>query len=205
MDSLRVRTTTGAVVVVGVALVIAAAAMLVILRRSLTDNVRTTALQRADAVGSFISSGAFGNPTRGMDDDEFVQVLDDRGRIVLASSNAEDRPMVDDLGPGESREIDVPFEDDPFLAVATEDRQGNHLIVVGRTLDEVLESTEVVRTLLLVGAPLLLLFVGRNRIDLGSHRLDGGQSAPHHSPGHCADEQQKERRPNQQQCSDHLG
>jgi signal transduction histidine kinase len=159
MGSVRVRTTTGAVFVVGVALVIAAAVMLVILRRSLTDNVRATALQRADAVASFISSGASGDPTRARDDDEFVQVLDDRGRVVLASSNAEDRPIVDDLIPGESREIDVPFEDDPFLAVATEDRQGSHSIVVGRTLDEVLESTEVVGTLLLVGAPLLLLFV----------------------------------------------
>ena len=160
MGSVRVRTTMGAVVVVGVALVIAASAMLIILRRSLTDNVRTTALQRADAVASFMSSGASGDPTRAKDDDEFVQVLDGRGRVVLASSNAEETPIVDDLSPGESREIAVPFEDDPFLAVASEDRPGNHSIVVGRTLDEVLESTEVVGTLLLVGAPLLLLFVG---------------------------------------------
>jgi signal transduction histidine kinase len=67
---------------------------------------------------------------------------------------------VDDLSPGGDREVEVPFEDDPFLAVATEDRQQNHTIVVGRTLDDVAESTEVVGGLLLVGIPLLLLVVG---------------------------------------------
>ena len=160
MGSVRIRTTMGAVVVVGVALAIASAAMLVILRQSLTDNVLSTVLQRAEAVASFISSGAFGDATRATDDDEFVQVLNDRGRVVLASAEAGDRPVVNDLSPGESREVDVPFDDDPYLVVATEDRQGNHLIVVGRTLEEVFESTGVVGTLLLVGAPLLLLFVG---------------------------------------------
>lgn len=150
----------GAVVVVGIGLVIASTAMLAVLRRSLTDNVRTAAQQRAEEVADFFSSEAFGDPTRDRDDDEFVQVLDDHERVVLASSNAGDRPIVDDLEPGDSREIGVPFEDDPFLAVATEDRQGTNTIVVGRTLDEVLESTDVVGTLLLVGAPLLLLLVG---------------------------------------------
>jgi signal transduction histidine kinase len=150
----------GAVVVTAFALVIAAALMMAMLRRSLTDNVRAAALQRGDAVADFISDGSFGDPTRGVSDDEFVQVLDDRGRVVLASSNAEGRPIVYDLSPGGDREIEVPFEDDPFLAVATEDRQQNHTIVVGRTLDDVAESTEVVGGLLLVGIPLLLLVVG---------------------------------------------
>jgi signal transduction histidine kinase len=159
-ESVRVRTTLGAVAVTGFALAIAAILMVAVLRRSLTDNVRTAALQRADTVAEFISDGSFGDPTRGSSDDEFIQVLDDSGRVVLASSNVEGRPIVDDLSPGGNREVEVPFEDDPFLAVATEDRQSNHTIVVGRTLDDVLESTEVVGGLLLVGTPLLLLVVG---------------------------------------------
>jgi len=133
--------------------------MLVILRSSLTDSVRTTALQRADEVARFLSNDPLGDPIQERDDDEFIQVLDDGGRVVFSSSNAEERPIVD-LSPGESREVEVTFEDDPFLAVATEDGEGNHSIVVGRTLDEVLESIEVVRILLVLGAPLLLLFVG---------------------------------------------
>ena len=158
--SVRVRTTMGAVAVVGVALVIAATAMLVILRRSLTDNVQTSALQRAEAVADFVSDGSFDDTTQGSSDDEFVQVLDDQGRVVLASANAEDRSLVDDLRPGESREVRVPFDDDPFFAVAAEGGQPNQTIVVGRTLDGVVESTEVVGGLLLVGIPLLLLLVG---------------------------------------------
>ena len=159
-ESVRVRTTLGAVAVTALALVIAAALMMAMLRRSLTDNVRAAALQRGDAVADFMSDGSFGDPTVGVSDDEFVQVLDDRGRVVLASSNAEGRPIVDDLSPGGDREVEVPFEDDPFLAVATEDRRQNHTIVVGRTLDDVAESTEVAGGLLLVGIPLLLLVVG---------------------------------------------
>jgi len=158
--SVRVRTTMGAVAVTGIALAIASIVMLSILDRSLTENVRLAALQRADLVADFISDGSFGDPTRGSSDDEFVQVLDGRGRVVFATANAEGRPLVDEISPGENREIGVPFEDDPFLAVATEDRQRIHTIVVGRTLDEVVESTGVVRGLLLVGAPLLLLMVG---------------------------------------------
>jgi len=158
--SVRVRTTLGAVAVTAFALVIAAALMMAVLRRSLTDNVRAAALQRGDAVADFMSDGAFGDPTMGISDDEFVQVLNDRGRVVLASSNAEGRPIVDDLSPGGDREVEVPFEDDPFLAVATEDRQQTHTIVVGRTLDDVAESTEVVGGLLLIGIPLLVLVVG---------------------------------------------
>jgi len=150
----------GAVAVVGVALVIAATVMLGILRRSLTDNVRTAALQRAETVASFIPDGSSGDPLQSSADDEFVQVVDDRGRIVLASSNVEDDQIVEDLRPGETREVEVPFEDDSFLAVATEDQQGTHTIIVGRTLDDVFESTRVVGTLLLVGTPLLLLLVG---------------------------------------------
>jgi signal transduction histidine kinase len=148
------------VAVVGIALLIAAIAMLAILRRSLTDSVRTSALQRANSVADLLSPGPFGDPTQGSSDDEFVQVLGDQGRVVLASSNAEDRPLVDDLRPGESREVRVPFDDDPFLAVAADRRQPNQTIVVGRTLDSVVESTEVVGGLLLVGIPLLLLLVG---------------------------------------------
>jgi signal transduction histidine kinase len=159
-ESVRVRTTLGAVAVTGFALAIAAILMVAVLRRSLTDNVRTAALQRADTVAGFVSDGSFGDPTRESSDDEFIQVLDDSGRVVLASSNVEGRPIVDDLGPGGNREVEVPFEDDPFLAVATEDGQSNHTIIVGRTLDDVLESTEVVGGLLLVGTPLLLLVVG---------------------------------------------
>ena len=159
-ESVRVRTTIGAVAVVGIALVIAAIAMLVILRQTLTDNVRTSALQRAESVADFVSDGSFGSLTQRSSDDEFVQVLDDQGRIALASANAEARPLVDDLRAGESREIRVPFDDDPFLAVAAEGGQRNHTIVVGRTLDGVVESTEVVGRLLLVGIPILLLLVG---------------------------------------------
>jgi signal transduction histidine kinase len=158
--SVRVRTTVGAVAVVGIALVFASVAMLAILRRSLTDSVRTSALQRANSVADFLSNGPLGDPTQGGSDDEFVQVLGDQGRVLLASSNAGDRPLVDDLPPGESREIRVPFDDDPFLAVAADSRQPNQTIVVGRTLDGVVEPTEVVGGLLLVGIPLLLLVVG---------------------------------------------
>jgi signal transduction histidine kinase len=156
-QSVRVRMTLGAVLVVGVALLVASIAMVIVLRRSLFENVESAAHLRGEAVARVMETGGAAD-LGGDDDDEFVQVLDEQGQVVEASANAGTTPLVD-LAPGESREIVVPFDDDPFLAVAQAGPSGQK-VVVGRSLDTVLESSQVVIALLLVGAPLLLVLVG---------------------------------------------
>jgi signal transduction histidine kinase len=159
--TVRVRTTVAAVLVVGAALVAASIAMVLLLRKSLTQDVRTTALLRADTVAELISDEDEVEPIRISNlEDEFVQVLSG-DEVVASSENVAGHPALVVLEPGASRRIDVPFEDDPFLAVArsapTPDE--TFTVVVGRTIETAEESSRVVITLLIAGLPILLLIV----------------------------------------------
>ena len=157
--------TAAAVIVVGAALVVSAVAMVILLRRSLTSDVRASALLTAGSVVDGLAAGQQrdDNIPVGDEEEEFVQVLDARGRVVSSSSNMSGEPAVARLAPGESRRIDdLPFEDDPFLAVAVSARadRAPRTVIVGRTLETVTESTEAVIPLLTAGVPLLLVAVG---------------------------------------------
>jgi signal transduction histidine kinase len=158
--SVRFRATLGATAVVGVALVVASVALVLFLRRSLTEDIRLAARLRAQAVADLLSAGA-SDLRLGDDDDEFVQVLSPGGRVIAASPNAAGSRPLARTGPGEAGRVEVPFEDDPFLAVATEARtpEGAFTVVAGRTLDTVEESTQALVALLAVGLPLLLVVV----------------------------------------------
>lgn len=157
--SLRLRTTAGAALVVGLVLLIAGAAMVMLLRRSLTADVRNTAAFRAETVAGLLDSGtAPEDLPLGVDDDQFIQVVRD-GSVVAASGTVEGEPLVVELGVGEERRVEVPFEDDGFLVLSRASQDGEYQVLVGRTLEQVGESTSVVIGLLVFGLPILLLAV----------------------------------------------
>jgi signal transduction histidine kinase len=162
--TVRVRTTAAAIIVVGAALVVASVAMVVSLRRSLTDEVRTSALLRADVVEEELRGGVSSRVIAGGDvEEEFVQVVDSSGRVVASSENVAGRQPFVDLRPGQSRQIDgLPFESGPFLAAASgaDSPQGRVTIVVGKSLEDVMDSSRAVIRLLGFGVPLLILIVG---------------------------------------------
>jgi signal transduction histidine kinase len=164
MGSIRVRATAAAVLVVGVTLVVASIAMLMLLERSLRANVRTTAESRAEAIADDLARAeTSGRIAVEDEDDEFVQVLDADGDPVMASANLSNRPALAVLQPGESRIVgSVPFEDGSFLAVgvAASDANGQLTVVLGRSLETVVETHREVAVLLAVGVPLLLVVVG---------------------------------------------
>jgi signal transduction histidine kinase len=175
--TVRVRTTAGAVVVVGVALLVASIAMVVLLRRSLTANVSTAARARADAVADLLAEGISGCVVRGGDrEEEFVQVLDPQGEVVACSPNLEGEDAVLRLAPGDTGRVEgLSFEDDQFLVVATsaDTPQGPATVMVGRTLESVTESSQVVVSLVAAGFPLLLAVVAAT-----SWRVVGRALAP---------------------------
>jgi signal transduction histidine kinase len=159
----RVRTTAVAVIVVGVALLVSGIAMIVLLRRSLTADVRTGALLRAESVVNDLSRDAQNGPIAvGNKEEEFVQVLDAEGEVIRSSENLTGRGAVARLEPGESREIEgLPFEDDPFLVVAVSGPGSEDIVVVvGRTLETVTESSQAVTGIVVAGIPLLLAIMG---------------------------------------------
>jgi signal transduction histidine kinase len=164
VGSVRVRTTALAVVVVGAALLIGSVLMVSLLRRSLTDDVRTAALVRAATVADFLRSSPPGEPIPiGDQEEEFAQALDADGRVVASSANLSGRPPVVRLAPGETRRLDRgPIENEPFLVVATSaiGSSGPVTVIVGMGLETVTESTVATTGLLAAGIPLLLLVVG---------------------------------------------
>jgi signal transduction histidine kinase len=160
--SVRFRATLGATLVVGVALLVASVALVLFLRRSLTDDARLAAELRAETVADLLVAGtALSDLRLGGGEDEFVQVVSPEGEVVASSRNASESDRVAPLQPGESERVEVRFEDDPFMAVATEAQtpEGTFTVVAGRTLDAVEESTQAVVSLLAVGLPLLLVVV----------------------------------------------
>ena len=168
--SVRVRTTLAAVVVVGLALAVGAVALVVAMRVVLTREVKNAARLRAEDLAGAIELPGGRMPALGTDDDLAIQILDGN-RVVEAGGVApDDRPLAQ-LPPGEARQVDVPGEDDDFLAVTA--AAGDRLVLVARTLDDVDESTGVVAALLTAGIPALLLIVGAT-----TWRLTGRALAP---------------------------
>lgn len=159
MGSIRVRTTAVAVLVVGVSLLVAAIALVIFLDRSLRGHVRTEGLIRAEAIADELAAGASAF-TPGDPDEEFVQVQDAKGRVVMTSANLSGRPPLHLTLSGETGIIvAVPFEDEPFLAVATSSTGGG-TVLVGRSLEAQVEARSAVIRLLVVAVPFLLLIVG---------------------------------------------
>ena len=153
--SVRVRTSAAAVAVIGVALLVAAVALVASLHAVLVREVRASASLRASEAAWVLDSG--GDPTAGLagDDDTVLQVIDRSGAVIAATPNAAGHGALADVAPGQSREIDVPFDDDPYLVVAAP-AGGGRTILVGRSLDGVAESTRALAALLALGLPLLL-------------------------------------------------
>ncbi|MGH3880834.1 MAG: sensor histidine kinase [Actinophytocola sp.] len=162
-STVRVRTTAGAVGVVGVALLLGAVTLVLIVRSTLTENVRAAAETRAGEVAAVLAAGgdvpslAVGEP-----DEQLIQILDEDGRVVAASENVAGRAAVARPAPGEAVEVHTPVDEDLFLAVAANARMpdGRRTVVVARALSDALESTQVLVQLLAVGLPLLLVVVG---------------------------------------------
>jgi signal transduction histidine kinase len=159
-------------VVVGVALLVGAVGLVATLNAVLVREVRAAALVRAAEAARVAESG--GDPAAAVagDDDVVLQVLGPSGEVLSASPNAAGRPALVRLAPGESREIDAPFDDDGFLVVAAAAGR-ERTVLVGHSLDGVGESTRALATLLAVGLPVLLLVVGAT-----AWRLVGRALAP---------------------------
>lgn len=161
--TVRIRITVAAVTVVGVAFFVAGVAMVLLLHRTLVGDVREAAERQGEGLAAVIEDSEDEAVLNGHPDEEFVQVLDQDGRVVNSSANLEAAPALAVLGPGESRQIDhVPFEDNSFLVVGIPaSAPGQRLtIVVGRTLEPVAEAIRDVIGLLAFGIPLLLVVVG---------------------------------------------
>lgn len=156
------RTTAAATLVVGIALAAGGVMLVLVLQRSLTRDIQTTAQLRAQDVVALLDAGR--PPQRlAVDNAEesVVQVIDRTGRVVAASANIAGRPPVGELRPGQARTVpQLPIGDDEsYRLVALGSADGRYVVLVARTLDPVREGSAVVAGALAVGLPVLMLLV----------------------------------------------
>jgi len=160
--TVRLRTTLGAVAVVGVALLAASIALVTLLGAALTDEVEAAARLRAEEVAATVAASPSTPLTVPDAEEQMIQVVDGNGAVVASSANVTGWPPVAAVPAGGSTvtRLDLDDGDEFVIAAATADIPGEPLLVlVGRGLEEVSESTGAVRRLLALGVPLLLAVV----------------------------------------------
>ena len=108
MRSLRTRAVIGAVTIVGVALLIGSVSMVLLVRSSLTGNVREAAELRADDLATVLEAGGESAADLAVEDDEdaLIQVIGPEGDVVASSPNVDGLPPVADLGGEQSTVLD---------------------------------------------------------------------------------------------------
>lgn len=160
LRAVRIRATVIAALAVAIALVAGGAVLVLGLRVELSNDVRDAARARAQEVARVIDAGR-GVPEVSVTDpeEEFLQVVDERGTVVAASSNIEGLPALARLRPGGNTEVDTPIDEDPFLVVAVGARDGDRRLTVldGRAPAGVAEATSTVTRMLFIGLPVLLV------------------------------------------------
>lgn len=132
------------------------------MRAILAEEVASAAELRAAEVRAQLVNGDEQPLGSAADADEaLVQVLNERGEVIASSPNMAGRPAVADVSPGESVEVATPLEPAPFViaAAAMSAPEGRATVLVGRSLDDVVEATRVVIGLLAAGLPMLLALV----------------------------------------------
>ena len=156
--SVRARITSVAVGVVGVALLIGAVALVWSLNAVLTRDARVTAAARATEVARIVESGG-DVPGALAGDDVMFEVYGPGGEVLLVSPAATSGPVLPRFSPGESRIVEVAFDDGQFIAAAASAGDGR-TVVYALGLDSVQESTGALAALLAIGLPAFLVVVG---------------------------------------------
>jgi hypothetical protein len=158
--TIRFRTTGVAVTAVAAALLAGGAVLVLVMRSTLTDQVRAMARSHVATIVSALEAGA--PPTLTAEEEEIVQVLDDRNQLIAASPAIAGEPAVALLSPGQSKVLRPPDSDEDFVAVAagTRTSAGPVTVIVARSIGDVVDATSAVTRLLLIGIPVLLAIVG---------------------------------------------
>ncbi len=151
---IRTRITLGATAVVAVALLLGAIVFWATLRLSLLDGLNASAQQDAAVIVSQLEGvglASFGE----LDDDRFVQVVDDSGAVIAASENAPESPVATRNGDGP----DTVRVGETAFVTAVDDADGGFIVIAGRSTEPTDETLATVAGLLAIAVPLLIVLV----------------------------------------------
>jgi signal transduction histidine kinase len=165
---LRPRIAVLSAVAVGVTLGVGALLVVGVLRSGLEAAASNAAELRARDVAALAEAGTL--PSRLAlpgEESAFVQVVDDRGRVVASTENIDGEPAVSSVRPPEGRVLLQTMAIEPLddstsmrVAVAGVRTDGGPVVVyAGESLREVGAVTTSVMTLLVIGVPLLIALV----------------------------------------------
>ncbi|MEY2569407.1 MAG: hypothetical protein QOE35_3936 [Actinomycetota bacterium] len=159
----RARTTIAATVVVGAALAVGSVALESVLRRSLVSDIQQVAELRAADVAALARQGRLGPGRVGADEDEAVQVVDVKRRVVAASGNLTGRQPIASVQPAGQEPVARTVGALPgipghsrLVALRAPSPAGPLTIYVATSLSHADETLVLLRTSLFVGVPLLL-------------------------------------------------
>jgi signal transduction histidine kinase len=169
----RARSTWAALFVVAVALAVGAAVLVLLLQRTLITSVTDLAESRAfDVAGQVAEEGETGLARELVENTrvtQLIQVVNAQDKVVASSSpKGAGQPLTDSRPPAgrsvqdEVGEMPLLDDDSPYLIVArgTEFRGARYTVVVASSVETQRDTVTTVTTYLLVGFPLLLVFVG---------------------------------------------
>ena len=165
----RLTTSLAAAAVVAAALAVAGLLLVILLERSLSSAVQDAALQRARDIAATVSRDGVDavGQLNASTERSVVQVVAG-GRVVASSPDVAGEPALTDLRPGpgqvrtETKRVAVGEEDaHRIVALGVTSADGVMLVVVAaQSLESVETSIQALRSLLIVGVPLLVLLVG---------------------------------------------
>ena len=162
----RSRATVAASLVVAGFFVAASALFLELLRQSLVEILDEAVAELAEDVAAEVEQDILPPVFVSNDDDSFIEVVDDAGRVRARSDNLPEGEPVVTLQPSARLSAQtvrgLPIRDSgPFRVVAlrTEGPDGPVTVYAGSTLSGVDDELVVVRSLLAAGLPLLMALV----------------------------------------------
>jgi signal transduction histidine kinase len=154
-----------ATLVFGLALLAGGIAMLTLLHASLVRNLDDVADIRSDDIAALARRGTL-PPTLALEDDAVGQVVDDLGQVLAASANVSSHGPIAAIHPRGTEPVIRTVDDIPgvtgeyrLLALGATTPGRPVTIYVGTNLEPARDTLSLVRTGLLVVAPLLLALV----------------------------------------------
>ena len=166
--SLRARTTLAATLVVAVTLVAAAWVLVVTLEQALTRSQDDAARTRARDVAALAAAGTLLRTLAPSNDDSFIQVVDDGGAVLAATSNVGGRPAAFSFAASRGAPVvrtvhgvrdDQDLEDYRVWALRRGSPTGEVTVYVATSLEFVADTVATLRGLLVVGVPVMTLLL----------------------------------------------
>ncbi len=169
--SVRVRTTIAATVVVALSLIAGTWLLLLTLQDALTRSQDVSARTRARDVASLVRAGTLPRSLAPTSDDSFVQVVDGGGAVRAATSNVLGRSPAFSFRPVRGELVvrtvtgvrdDQDLEDYRVWALRARDgdADGDATVYVATSLESVSDTVATLRSLLVVGVPLMTMLLG---------------------------------------------